>query len=447
MTTPEEDTTTKELQHHVHRHRQLKINNIHALCLHSLRSVTAPLPGEHLSNEPTKRDQIPLADIHAISISGWAGVPPAVRHDDNDTPEVQRPGRCSWITIEPAVILYYMAFQASQPVMLQYVYARILEDVMARPIIPNRTLSAQNVTSKCGGDSGADFNQQQEAQAISSLYVIVCAILTVVPSLFSIILLGAHSDHAGRKWGLLPPTIAECLQTLLCIAVVAFKLPLPLIVVGQFFEGLCGNASLYLMTCFAYVVDTASHKDRAMRIVIVDLISGLAYTVAQVGIGILIKEMGFLYSFYIVFCVYLVNLIYLVFILPETVKKEKPEKLFSMERFKETLNLYRQDGSLQKKILIVGLVILALYMVGDQASGAPLTLYFLNYPLCWNSEYIGYYKASEYVVRYVACLLFVWMFVRKIGEGGLLFLGCLSCVLYNIVLAQARDSTTAFLCK
>ena len=86
-------------------------------------------------------------------------------------------------------------------------------------------------------------------------------------------------------------------------------------------------------------------------------------------------------------------------------------------------------------MLLFLLIIIAIYMAADTAS---LTLYFLNYPLCRTSEYKGFFKALEYVVHRVASVGFVWVPRRRLSENGLLILGCVSAVGYNL-LAQVRD--------
>ena len=77
---------------------------------------------------------------------------------------------------------------------------------------------------------------------------------------------------------------------------------------------------------------------RTLRIVTVELFSGLAYTIAQIGFGLLIKEKGFFYCYYLILCVHALNVIYLIFVLQETIHTDGQEQdvqlFFTLNGFK-----------------------------------------------------------------------------------------------------------------
>lgn len=354
--------------------------------------------------------------------------------------------RARLITVEPVILLYYIAAQATLPIQQQYLYQRLIDDYKNESALDLFSgIAYERSSNQCGLAGDASDEVQNKAQAVSSMYSMAFGLATVAPALFTTVLLGSYSDRAGRKWAILPPALGDVVQTVICLAVVLFKLPLPLLIVGQLCEGITGTTSLIFSASMAYVADVTTKEERAKRIVIIDMILGVGNMAANVAVGHIIHSVGYFFSYVIIFVLNISNFIYIIFFLPETRERQEGVKLFSLTNYKKAVQVYtKKDSTPRRTILALGLLLMAFYILSDQANLVPLNLYLMRYPLCWNSIMIGYYQAANILVRYVMTFVLLQLLIKKLGESGLLILGCVSCILYDLVLSQTRVTWVAF---
>ena len=179
--------------------------------------------------------------------------------------------------MEPLLFLYMMSFQASLPLQQQFVYRKLIEiHTNDSSSYNSMNLTSNGSEGQCGGNIGRAG--QQKAQSTAALLAIVFGLATIIPAIFSTILLGSFSDRAGRKWGLIPPFIGDIIKNLICIAIILFDLPFwQLLVVGCFVNGFMGTTMVVLNVCFAYIADVSSVQQRLFRLVFIITLSTLSY--------------------------------------------------------------------------------------------------------------------------------------------------------------------------
>ena len=279
------------------------------------------------------------------------------------SPQVREINRT--ITVEPVVILFYVSFNASVPIMQQFIYSRYAQIYGVYKIAPD------NVTVTCGVNNMSDpfFQAQQLAQAASSRFMVGLSLCCVLPALLSTLLLGPYSDKAGRKIAMLPSLAGEVLRLGTNAAVIHFKLPLWVMFISFFISGVVGSAGSVLMACFAYLSDITTHRQRSFRILLLEVCMGLGVTASQIGIGHMIESLGYFWPMFTIALLNLFNLIYALFFLPECRDRLPEARLFCKESIKKPFMLYIIDDWKERRWkLQMCLVAFAVYTTVDLGS-------------------------------------------------------------------------------
>lgn len=360
----------------------------------------------------------------------------------------QESRQCRFFAVEPVVVLYFIAFHATGPLMQQLVYARIGDALKNRQNESSSTVT-KNVSSACT----EDFDQQQQQQTDASQMQMIFTVAAVVPALFSTLLLGAYSDYAGRKWAIAAPLVGEMFRIITCIIVATTSVPIMLLALGLFLEGVSGSAAGFMMGAYSYMADTADPKHRTLRLVIVEFCMGVGNTGAQVAVGYVIAEFGWLGPLVGVLIMHVVSFIYVLCCLPETITYNPPSgkskhKFISFKHYLRTARLYVTDQPHKRRLVLqLCLLIIALTIMIDITGTEILTLYLLNWPFCWNSIDIGYYNAVAYAARYIGAIVLVWTLRKCLPESVLMVIGILSNIAFDIVLAIAMVDWVVYLGK
>ena len=351
-------------------------------------------------------------------------------------------GSKRFLTVEPAMATYMVAVTAGNPITQQYLYARFAEDY-------NYTASYGNV-SECDTTESAQAADPvgQQVQTMASMWSILLIASDLLPSLVTTVILGAYSDKAGRKKAMIPTIVGLMIKCIFTLMVVTFRLPLALMIVGTAIDGCLGGTFTMMMASLAYIADVTSLKQRPLRILAVEIFSGLGQTAASIGAGYLIKALGFTYPYFVILGIDLFTLLYVLFGVKETVPKNPDAKLCSCSNFQKGIGvLSRNTPDKRRWKLIASLFTFFLISMMDFGAVEVITFYVLNPPLCWNSVLIGFYNSFAYVVQTIGSLLFLKLFHRYLKEYGLVIISCLSGIGFYLLLAQSTTTLMVFMGK
>ncbi|GBB85126.1 hypothetical protein RclHR1_01170010 [Rhizophagus clarus] len=164
-----------------------------------------------------------------------------------------------------------------------------------------------------------------DVQAATSRFLMIMDLCSAVPAIFVLAPLGSLSDIKGRKISLLIATVGLALTTLtlLMVGTSIDTFGLYFLLVGALLEGITGGFISLVTSSYAYATDCTPPTERSM---IFGWMQG-SFFVGFVGpmIGGWIIEMtnNLLSVFYIILVVYIIAFFYFLFILPESLSKEK----------------------------------------------------------------------------------------------------------------------------
>lgn len=105
-----------------------------------------------------------------------------------------------------------------------------------------------------------------QVQAETAHFQIAQSLCSTVPSLIVCLIYGSWSDQVGRKPLVIIGMIGGFIDSICVFLTMVLNLPLWFVLVGSFFDGLGGYFTGLILAVMAYVADTASKEDRALRL-------------------------------------------------------------------------------------------------------------------------------------------------------------------------------------
>ncbi|XP_055792803.1 solute carrier family 46 member 3 [Salvelinus fontinalis] len=151
--------------------------------------------------------------------------------------------------IEPVVGVYAFSMFMLYPLIQQYVYRRLWQQLTGAPY------PTQMNYTHCSDSSTNVSSIHQKIQKEASLFLFYSELCFLFPSLLSSLLLVSYSDHRGRKVALVPPLLGELLFALCYATVSHFSLSLGYLLGASFLAGVMGGPTALLGGSFAYIAD------------------------------------------------------------------------------------------------------------------------------------------------------------------------------------------------
>lgn len=356
--------------------------------------------------------------------------------------------------VEPVVALYAFSSFLIYPLVQQYVYRRLWQQ------LTNTTYPISNNTSRCAANSSSSSNHShyhEEVQKQASLFFLYSELLSTVPSLVVTLMLVAYSDRGGRKITIIMPLIGTLIYTLTFLTVSYFELNIYLLIGASLVSSLFGGLGTFLGGCFAYIADLCEDAhQRTMRMAGLDMMVGLLSGVAALSTGHFLRAAGFNWPFLTSALCQCLILLYAIFILEETVKKAPTDNVIlngppQRSAIKQMLfgvyYMFAQASSRCKIVLTLLMTIFASFSFSYVGGVSLLTLYELNEPLCWSEILIGYGSAlssTVFLVSFVGVSVLTYCGVPQLF---IVLLGILSVASGMVLAAFAKTTLLMFIVR
>lgn len=351
--------------------------------------------------------------------------------------------------IEPVQFLYSLYLAGSMSLVSQSV--RFLVQNSRDPAGVDPSVAAAAGKTSCRNGSAAADAGDVEVEAEAARWLIYMNLAAVVPALFSTVFLGGFSNRVGRKLVLLLPLVGGALRLLFFITVFTLRLSLAYLVVSSFVDGLFGMSCSMLMACFSYASDITTHQQRSIRLVLLQMFSGLALITSNLVTGFVIHSLGHVWMFVFLLGILAIAFCYIVFFLQESFVPTPPSRdhsflYWAVEPFVSAFTVFRRSNVPGRRCCL-SVALLVSFLVGFVQLGRtdPQILYLFTYPFCFNSVWIGYYNATFYLVVNIAMILATWTLGRFVGDIGLVFIGTFFGVTYELMFGFAVNKLMIFL--
>ncbi|XP_072302039.1 lysosomal proton-coupled steroid conjugate and bile acid symporter SLC46A3 [Eucyclogobius newberryi] len=354
--------------------------------------------------------------------------------------------------VEPAVGLYAFSCFLIFPLMQQFIYRRLWED------LTNTTYPEFDNVSRCAKNSsnnGSSYHEEVQKQA--SLLSLYSELFSAIPSFIVTILLVAYSDRGGRKIAIVMPVIGTLLYITGVLSISYFQLNIYLIIGCSVVSSLFGGFGTFLGGCFAYVADISENDhQKTLRLAGVDMILGVLAGVASLSTGYFLKAAGFNWPFVTSLGGLILLLLYVFFALEETVQKV-PRDASVLDSSSQDLaikqmcygiyHVFAGADAKFKTILVLLLVAFITFTFTNFGGSSLITLYELNEPLCWTEITIGYGSALGTTVLLTSFLGVMAFSYCKVTQTIIVLVGFLSFMSGMIMVSFAKTTTMMFIAR
>uniref|UniRef100_A0A2K6D5G2 Lysosomal proton-coupled steroid conjugate and bile acid symporter SLC46A3 n=1 Tax=Macaca nemestrina TaxID=9545 RepID=A0A2K6D5G2_MACNE len=350
--------------------------------------------------------------------------------------------------VEPAIFLSAFAMTLTSPLTTQYVYRRIWEET------GNYTFSSDSNISECEKNKSSPiFAFQEEVQKKVSRFNLQMDISGLIPGLLSTFILLSISDHYGRKFPMILSSVGALATSVWLCLLCYFAFPFQLLIASTFVGAFCGNYTTFWGACFAYIVDQCKeHKQKTIRIAIIDFLVGLVTGLTGLLSGYFIRGLGFGWSFLIIAVSLAVNLIYILFFLGDPVKQFSSQTVTMScsegfrNLFYRTYMLFKNASSKRRFLLCLLLFTMITYFFVVIGIGPIFILYELDSPLCWNEVFIGYGSALN-SASFLTSFLGIWLFSYCMEDIHMAFIGIFTTMTGMAMTAFAKTTLMMFLAR
>nr|XP_019952946.1 PREDICTED: solute carrier family 46 member 3 [Paralichthys olivaceus] len=353
--------------------------------------------------------------------------------------------------VEPVVALYAFSSFLIYPLMQQYVYRRLWED------LTNTTYPTSDNTSRCADNSSNHSSYNEEVQRQASLFSLYTELFSTIPSMIVTLMLVAYSDRGGRKIAIIMPLIGTLIYTLAFLTVSYFELSIYLLIGSSLVSSLFGGLGTFLGGCFAYVADLCEDgQQKTLRMAGLDMMIGLLAGVASIATGYFLRAAGFNWPFLTSALIQILILLYAIFILEETVKRPpadaviqegSPQRSALKQMICGVYDMYTGAGRRCKIVLALLMLIFTSFSFAYVGGISLMTLYTLNKPLCWTEILIGYGSAlstTVFLVSFGGVLVFTYCGVPQLI---IVLMGILSVVTGMVLVAFTKTTLMMFIVK
>lgn len=336
-----------------------------------------------------------------------------------------------WLTVEPALLLYTVAYQIAMLVDLNLVLQKACHPELTEQ--PDPSL-------KCENEAGSQ-------KIVTDIYTWKPILQSILSSAF-IIFIGQWSDTHGRRRMpmLIIPVVGEIVTLLLVLLSVYFwTLPPELTALLGVFRGITGGSSCVVAGCLIYISDVTTEEERTTRIGFMGSMNLLGSAVGSSLGSFLRVRFNFVGTYVVCIVMCVAALFFAVVLVKSTVVEETDLELCEgvfypkniIENFR-TLVKKRDDS---KRIVLI-LMFLVTPLLACTFAGEYSVLYlYARYKFRMEEGEYGYYLAYRRISIVIGVGLIIGIFCKllKLSDAKLGLICSISQVVSGLVNSMTQN--------
>ncbi|XP_067244572.1 solute carrier family 46 member 2 isoform X1 [Chanodichthys erythropterus] len=283
----------------------------------------------------------------------------------------------------------------------------------------------------------AALGDSDQAQALSSRFLLIQSVLSSVAAMLSIIPLSRMADRHGPKFFLVASQMGSVLGMFMLVIFMYCEVPLEFLYLGSLLHGLSGGGPMFWAGVAALASLSSEQGKRTLKLNIVDFCFGVAGVVGGLLSGYL-YQMGPSILLLTAILVSVVALLYTVFALSDS--------RCSLSEGEPLLNESESGNTMDRVSIGMLMAAMVLFMLGMVGSENVLQLFVLKPPLSWDSVWAGYGRAATSAM-YLSSFLGVLILFNVLGDTALTLLGIVSNCTGMAIMAFAIESWVYFLAR
>ena len=306
------------------------------------------------------------------------------------------------VVVEPLMVMGIMVMTCLTYISTLYVYDRVALDITSQ-YGWNSTDSLKNGSQCDVNHSSEVYIVREKVQQKTSAFKAYMN-MAYVPAFFVVMFLGSYSDKAGRKYAIMAPCLSTFLKTVCYVLVIFFKLPIWVLLVAAFIDGMGGTQYMLYVGTYSYLCDITTKENRAKRLIILEVAYMLAAVTCSLATGFILKHSHYLYLTLGVFVISIIMVVYVIFFVPETLTKDRDARFFTCTTFAASARIFTKDNGEDRRwrLQCALVAFTARVMCHHSYSGGILNLFTMNVPLCWQAEMVTY---NDMAARGIALIL------------------------------------------
>lgn len=351
---------------------------------------------------------------------GFEFIPSDDEFDDSDYPQENGP-----INIEPVIFTFFISYSILGVIRAEYIVNKIAVDHGDR--IEDRTVNLDLLEENvCEGNVSLTKHLDDRIQAESAFWLLALNFAELLPAVVAAPLITYCGKTFGVKSALLIPNIGYLASSITWLSAVYNHSSLYYLFIAQFLQGIMGGFPALMSLCNSFLAEDTSNVDRAMRLVILGIVSELGAGLTQVGIGYWISNTGFLPPYWCVFGAMVFNVVYIFLFLGDVPEGKGDSKQTDDREGMFTFLIY-SDRARQKRTLVI-LFLLFVHMMVLYAYLNLVIIHAFSPPLCWTSIRSGYFVACTLICGSLGTIFGSRFFMIPCEELGVTQIGIWSFV-------------------
>ena len=319
-----------------------------------------------------------------------------------------------WLTVEPILLLYmfsnFLSYSSLQE-FLEYLICSRTTNCTLSSISTSRNTCEVLVN-----------NVDEQVQTETSHWLLYLNIAGGIPSILMSLLYGSLSDQLGRKLFIILPAIGSAFNAAVILQLVYLRetLPIAFLLIGSLVVGFFGNFSVINFAVYSYASDISVCSKRTRQIGILESMTYIGGTVSLLLGGVWIKtSQSYSPPFWCIIACNTVIVVYVIVALPESWNFTQR----NINRVNIQVDFYRGEGvkelckSIGKNIcdyfalllthwkLVVLMIIFFIVEINFLGITDVVILYTIGEPLCWASDFIGYFLALKLFFNGISLLV------------------------------------------
>jgi hypothetical protein len=161
-----------------------------------------------------------------------------------------------------------------------------------------------------------DYNLVQRA---ASSFNIKNSIATLIPALFTFILLGSNSDIIGRRPLLVLPLLGKVVRYSLMLIIVYRDLSDAWLIATHALEAIFGSSGLVMLSALAYITD-CTNESRTRAFLLTEVMAVIARIIPVLAVSLWLRHHLYIVPLSVSLILSVIGLLYALFVQPESVE-------------------------------------------------------------------------------------------------------------------------------
>ncbi|XP_065071361.1 proton-coupled folate transporter-like [Rhopilema esculentum] len=340
--------------------------------------------------------------------------------------------------------MYVFGMMLHMPLLQQYAYMRFSQE-------ENFPYHYSAAHSTCGNHQLNKTMKalQEKVQAKSAGFQIGQSLCNTIPSLVVCLYLGVWSDKVGRKPVVILGTLGSLLEALVVLSTMIFDLPILVVYIGSFLNGMGGYFTGLIVAVMAYIADTTQPEKRALRLGVMEAVVFIGATASSFIGGHFISKYGFKTPYILVVVCQGVSCLFAIFALSESNKNKTVTTAgcFTMAFLKYPFQVWQtlskpRPGKWKIVVLIPATLFVNMLSIGISSL---ITLYLMNAPFCLSPIEVGYFIGTRFFLMGIGAALGIKSLGLLMQPHIVSLIGIMSYFAFYTLLAFAQHKQTIYI--